>query len=150
MPWRCSLPKGAFWDRNQGMAVGGLRGDYQQLGVKEREKPSLSANSSLSSCSYFPPSPSPSLCLISHTVPVLVSAVMLKAACCVFDCLCLREGLAGRAGCCEQSVGWRRLSLRLTFNKFVQQSVKLSYPHTPPPPTPRPPLFYYLTASSNA
>lgn len=146
MTWRCSLPKGAFWERNQGMAVGGLRGDYQQLGVKEREKPSLSANSSLSSCSFFF---SPSLSLISHTVPVLVSAVMLKAACCVFDCLCLREGLAGRAGCCEQSVGWRRLSLRLTFNRFVQQSVKLSYPHPHPQPH-IPHFFYYLTASSNA
>lgn len=51
-----ALPKGAFWDRNEGMAVGGPGGENQQLDVKEREKPSLSANSSLSSCTvFFPP-----------------------------------------------------------------------------------------------
>lgn len=106
----------------------------------ERERKAKSLSQLFPFVLFFPLPPplslSPSLCLISHTVPVLVSAVMLKAACCVFDCLCLREGLAGRAGCCEQSVGWRRLSLRLTFNKFIQQSVKLSYPHHHQPHVP--------------
>lgn len=96
MPWRCSLPKGAFWDRNQEMAVGGLRGDYQQLGVKEREKPSLSANSSLSSCSYFSPSPSP-LSVSSPTQSRYLSPPWCwrQPAVCLTASVCVRAWQAG-------------------------------------------------------
>lgn len=106
------------------MAVEGLRRDFLPHGVKERKAESLSLSLSVSS---------------SHAVPVLVSAVMLKAARCVFDCLCRREAgllVASRV------LGGARLSLRLTFNKFVQQSVK----HAPSPTHQR---FYDPTRSSN-
>lgn len=117
------------------MAVEGKRRDFLQLGMWEKSQVSLPTP-----VLFFHPHLS-----VSHLPhsPALVSSVMLKAARCVFDCFGLREDLAGRAACSERRVGWRRLSLRLTFNKFVQQSVK----STPPP---RSLPFYYLPAMSNA
>lgn len=101
----CSLPKRPFWDTNQGMTV--RAGNYLQLGA-QRAKPSLSADSSLSSwCFSF---------FFSFSVPLLVSAVMLKAARCVFDCLCLREG----------SAGWLQLSVRRSLSLWFSPLINLS------------------------
>lgn len=52
----------------------------------------------------------------SFSVPLLVSAVMLKAARCVFDCLCLREG----------SAGWLLLSVRRSLSLWFSPLINLS------------------------
>lgn len=83
------------------------RGNYLQLGVESRAE-------SLSRLLSLPPPPSCfrlTACLCRD----------VKAARCVFDCLCL---CVGRVGLLQLSV-WCRLLLCLTYDEFVQQSVKI-------------------------